>query len=64
MTERIVMIEKDCVNKKLSGNINEVIRAVLSPLFFFFWAKNFSHTKSTKRTKSTKTQPSKSTKRK
>ena len=43
MTERIVMIEKDCVNKKLSGNINEVIRAVLSPLFFFFffWAKKF-----------------------
>ena len=69
MTERIVMIEKDCVNKKLSGNINEVIRAVLSPLFifFFFGQKNFSHTKSTKRTKSTKstkTQPSKSTKRK
>ena len=65
MTERIVMIEKDCVNKKLSGNINEVIRAVLSPLFYFFLGqKNFSHTKSTKRTKSTKTQPSKSTKRK
>ena len=42
MTERIVMIEKDCVNKKLSGNINEVIRAVLSPLFiYFFWAKKF-----------------------
>ena len=43
MTERIVMIEKDCVNKKLSSNINEVIRAVLSPLFcifFFFLGKN------------------------
>ena len=37
MTERIVMIEKDCVNKKLSGNINEVIRAVLSPLFIYFF---------------------------
>ena len=62
------MIEKDCVNKKLSSNINEVIRAVLSPLFciffFFFGQKHFSHTKSTKRSKSTKTQPSKSTKRK
>ena len=37
MTERIVMIEKDCVNKKLSGDINEVIRAVLSPLFIYFF---------------------------
>ena len=48
-----------------SSNVNEVIRAVLNSLFFyycffFFLRKDFARTKSTK---STKTQPSKSTKR-
>ena len=44
-----------------SSNVNEVIRAVLNSLFFyycFFLRKDFARTKSTK---STKTQPSKST---
>ena len=40
-----------------SSDVNEVIRAVLNPLFFFL-QKDFAHTKSTK---STKTQPGKST---
>ena len=44
---------------KISGNVNEVIRAVLNSLFVFL-RKDFARTKSTK---STKTQPSKSTKR-
>ena len=47
-----------------SSNVNEVIRAVLNSLYFyycfFFLQKDFTRTKSTK---STKTQPSKSTKR-
>ena len=29
------MIKKDCDNKKLSSNINEVIKAVLNSLFFY-----------------------------
>ena len=48
-----------------SSNVNEVIRAVLNSLYFyyycfFFLQKDFTRTKSTK---STKMQPSKSTKR-
>ena len=53
--------------KDTSSNVNEVIRAVLNSLFFFY--EKISHalkalksTKSTKSTKSIKTQPSKSTK--
>ena len=49
-----------------SSNVNEVIRAVLSPLFIYFFSrKDFARTKSTKSTnstESTKMQPSKSTK--
>ena len=37
----------------VGGNVNEVIRAVLKPLFFL--RKDFARTKSTKSTKSTKT---------
>ena len=61
------MIEKGCDKKihacnkmNFSSNVNEVIRAILNPLFHFFLQKDFARTKSTK---STKTQPSKSTKR-
>ena len=45
----------------VSSNINEVIRAVLNSLFFFY-KKILYAPKSTKSTKSTKTQPSKNTK--
>ena len=51
--KKIVIIEKDCDHWKFNSNINEVIRAVLNFLFFFFM-KKFCHTKSTKRIKSTK----------
>ena len=30
------MVEKDCDNQKFSSNINEVIRAVLNLLLFFY----------------------------
>ena len=56
------------INQCNNSNINEVIRAVLNSLFFFFFYKKdlarTESTKSIKRTKSTKAQPSKNTKRK
>ena len=50
------------IKKVFSSNINEFIRAVLN--FFFFFTKDFAHTKSTKNIKSIKsTKSTKSTKR-
>ena len=59
-------LDTDCLLVSQSSNVNEVIRAVLNSLFFFFY-KKISHAskapKAPKAPKSTKTQPSKSTKR-
>ena len=40
---KIVIIEKDCDKQKFSGNINEVIKAVLNSYYyyFFFFTKRF-----------------------
>ena len=51
---KIVIIEKDCDKQKFSGNINEVIKAVLNSYYFFFYEKILHALKSTKSTKSTK----------
>ena len=54
---KFVIIEKDCDKQKFSGNINEVIKAVLNSYyyyFFFFYEKILHALKSTKSTKSTK----------
>ena len=48
---KIVIIEKDCDKQKFSGNINEVIKAVLNSYyyyFFFFYEKILHALKSTK----------------
>ena len=50
--EKYVLVEKDFYNYKFSGNISEVIKAVLN--FLFFLQKDFARTKSTKKPKSTK----------
>ena len=40
----------------MSSNVNEVIRAVLNSLFFFFLQKDFARSKSTKSIKALKAQ--------
>ena len=47
--KKIVIIEKDCDDWDLSSNINEVIRAVLSFLFFFLTKRFHTHKKHKKR---------------
>ena len=44
---KIVIIEKDCDKQKFSGNINEVIKAVLNSYYYytFFLRKDFARTK-------------------
>ena len=66
--KKIVIIEKNCDNWKFSSNINDVIKAVLNFLSFFYekilhaQKSTKKHQKAPKAPKSTKTQPSKNTK--